>query len=73
MKKPYLNIKRSFSNRLTIGVILTVALIFIIIFVIISLFIGAGIQLEARKRAHAVLNNTNLRINNVLNSVEVAV
>lgn len=73
MKKPYLNIKRSFSNRLTIGVILTVALIFIIIFVIISVFIGAGIQLEARKRAHAVLNNTNLRINNVLNSVEVAV
>lgn len=74
MKYPQIfNISNSFSRRVTFWVTLTTAIIFALICAGIYYFTRDGLTKEAVQRAEAVLENTNLRINHVLNSVEVAV
>lgn len=73
MRIPQLNANQKFSSRLTFGVILTTAIIFLIIIMVIIFFVRQGILVEAEKRAEGEMQNTALRINSVLNSVEVAI
>ena len=63
----------SFRRRLTFRVFLIVTLVFAGVGYVINLFIMGGIMAEAEMGAEQVLDNTNQKINNILNSVEVAV
>lgn len=63
----------SFRRRLTFRVFIIVTLVFAAVGYVINIFITGGIMYEAEMGAERVLDNTNQKINNILNSVEVAV
>ena len=69
----FFNTSKSFSKRLTFWVLLTTGIIFALICIVLYFFMRNGLSKEAKQRAEGVLENTTLRINHVLNSVEVAV
>ena len=73
MKMHLPDISRSFSMRLSLFITLTAALLFVITSFIFFYSSRGLIRQEATQHAESTLDNTILRIEKVLNSVEVAV
>ncbi len=65
--------KISFATRLSLNIIIITALIFVIAFLIIFDYSKNLVQREANQNAENLLNVTNLQVEGVLASVEIAV
>lgn len=65
-------IRKSFSARLSIWVVLFAAMIYLAAQVFVSFEARGSIQKEAVKGASRILDNTILRLNNILEDVELA-
>ena len=66
------SIRRSFSAKLSIWVVIFAALVFLITQAYTSLEARRSVQMEAVKGANQVLENAVLRLNNILEDVELA-
>lgn len=64
--------KLSFSARLSLYITLITALIFIVALVVFFTYSRSLVKQEALRNAESVLNSTNMRIDNTMQSVEIA-
>ena len=72
MKKLFENLRHSFSARLSLWVVLFAALVFLAAQAFVSLQSRSSIRQEAIKGATQVLDNAVLRLNNILEDVQLA-